>query len=159
VCCGAGKPGTRGATVPLGGDLADEKGTGVRDLIGQKLYVPAGEKRSFALIDIDHKARPEARGAHIYVRRARIAPPPPVSIVDGRELMDGDKALVQGSVRNDATRDGNIMVVGTFYGRDGRPMTRPFSVVFVGARQSLPVQFVGPPGSVHGTLFVGDTVF
>ena len=66
-----------GAYVTLGGDLTDDKGGKVGDLLAQQLYIPAGEKRSFALIDLEHKPRPNARGAHIYVRRARVAPPAP----------------------------------------------------------------------------------
>jgi hypothetical protein len=66
---------------------------------------------------------------------------------------------VRGTLQNDAERGGNIMVIGTFFGADNRPMTRPFSVLFVGPHAGLPVQFVGPPGSTRGTIFVGDTVY
>jgi hypothetical protein len=148
-----------GAYVTLGGDLTDDKGTKLGDLVAQQLFVPAGETRSFALIDFEHKPRPNARGAHIYVLRARVAPPPPVRIADLRTLTDSGKTVVQGNVHNDADHGGSIMVVGTFYGPDNRPMTRPFSVVWIDGKQSLPIQFVGPPGSVRGTMFVGDTVY
>jgi hypothetical protein len=62
-------------------------------------------------------------------------------------------------LKNDADRNGNVMVIATFYGDDGRPMTRPFSVLWIRAKGDQPIQFVGPPGSTRGTIFIGDTAF
>ena len=51
------------------------------------------------------------------------------------------------------------MVIASFYGKDGKPMTRPFSMLWVDKQAELPVQFVGPPGSVRGTVFIGDVAY
>ena len=153
-----------GAYVTLGGDLTNEAGAVVSVLRSQSLYIPAGELRTFALVDKERKQRPEAKGAKIYVRGARVPPmPPPAHIEAPRQVMDGtgssSKVVMQGILKNDAPRGGNIMVVATFYGEDGKPMTRPFSVLFVPPNGTLPVQFVGPNGSVKGSLFVGDVQY
>lgn len=150
----------QGVHVTLGGELVDEAGAVVGTLKAQSLYVPAGELRTFALVDKERKPRPTAKGASIRVRGARVPPmPPPASVEGFRQLVDGDKVLVQGVVRNDAARGGNIMVVATFYGPDNKPMTRPFSLLWVPPNHTQPVQFVGPAGSTRGTLFIGDAVF
>lgn len=148
-----------GAYVTLAGELADDKGTQVGELKPQSLWVPAGAIRTFALVDAERKPRPNARGARIYVRGARIGPPPPAHVDDVRQIVDGDKLVLQGILRNDAERGGNLLVVATFYAPDGRPMTRPFSLLWVAPRGELPVQFVGPAGSTRGTLFIGDAAY
>jgi hypothetical protein len=51
------------------------------------------------------------------------------------------------------------MVIASFHDADGRPMTRPFSMIRVAGNDQQTVQFVGPAGSRHGTIFVGDAVF
>jgi hypothetical protein len=149
-----------GAYVTLGGELADETGKVVGTLRAQSLWIPAGELRTFALVDKERKPRPTAKAAKIRVRGARVPKiPPPASIEGFRMIPDGDKVLVQGMVRNDAARGGNIMVIATFYDAGGKPMTRPFSLLWVAPSANLPVQFVGPVGSVRGTLFVGDIAY
>ncbi|NVB84186.1 MAG: hypothetical protein HOV81_37770 [Kofleriaceae bacterium] len=151
---------TDGAYVTLGGELADETDHTVGILRAQSIYVPAGEKRTFALVDKDRKPRPTAKAARIRVRGARVAPMPPPAHVEGmREIPDGDKTVVQGVVKNEAARGGNIMVIATFYDREGKPMTRPFSVVWVEPSSTQAMQFVGPPGSTHATMFIGDVVY
>ncbi len=149
----------QGAYVTLGGELADESGKTIDELRAQSLWIPAGELRTFALVDRTRKPLPDARGARIRVRGAQVGKPPPAHIDDLRQLMDGDKALVQGTVVNEAARGGSIVVIASFYGADGKPMTRPFSVVWVEPKAGQPVQFVGPPGSTRGTLFIGETVY
>jgi len=153
-----------GAYVTLGGDLTDETGKVVGTLRAQSLYIPSGELRTFALVDKDRKPRPDAKGAKIFVRGAKVPPmPPPAHIEAPRQVMDGTganvKVVMQGILKNDAPRGGNIMVVATFFDEAGKPMTRPFSMIFVPPNGTQPVQFVGPPGSVKGTLFVGDLVY
>ncbi len=51
------------------------------------------------------------------------------------------------------------MAIGWFHDARGQPMTRPFQLLEVGARDRRVVQFVGPEGSTRGTIFVGDTVY
>lgn len=148
-----------GAYVTLAGELVDAGGVTVGELKPQSLWVPAGEVRTFALIDSARKPRHTAKGARIRVRGARTGAPPPARVDGMRQVSDGDKVLMQGVLKNEAARGGNILVVATFYAPDGRPMTRPFSVLWVEPKGELPVQFVGPPGSVRGTMFIGDTVY
>lgn len=51
------------------------------------------------------------------------------------------------------------MAIASFHDAHGQPMTRPFQLLEVGARDRRAVQFVGPEGSTRGTIFVGDTVY
>ena len=149
-----------GANVTLGGELTDEHGVTVGTLRAQSLYIPAGETRTFALVDKERKPRPTAKGARIRVRGARVPPMPPPAHVEGvRQILDGDKAVMQGVLKNDGARGGNIMVIATFYDREGKPMTRPFSLVWVEPSSTQAMQFVGPPGSTHATMFIGDVVY
>ncbi len=147
-----------GAYITLTGELADSSGAIVGELKPQSLWTPGKERRTFALIDRERKPRPTASAARIRVRGARVAQPPPAHIDNARQVPDHDKVIMQGMLVNEAARPGNIMVVATFYGADGRPMTRPFSVLWLDSSGSIPVQFVGPIGSVRGTIFIGDTV-
>jgi hypothetical protein len=148
-----------GAYVTLAGELVDPSNARLGDLRAQSMWIPAGEQRTFALVDGAHKAQPNAKGAAIYVRGARVGAPPPAHVASVRTVMDGDKAVVQGVLENEAARPGTLQVVATFFAPDGRPMTRPFSVLWVDAKGGLPVQFVGPRGSTKATLVVGDVAY
>jgi hypothetical protein len=150
---------TEGAYVTLTGELANDAGKTIGELKPQSLWIPAKEIRTFALIDRERKPRPDAKGARIRVRGARVGQPPPAHVDQFKQLTDGDKVLVQGTVTNDAKRGGSIMVIASFYGADGRPMTRPFSLLWIEAHAGQPVQFVGPPGSTRGTIFIGETAY
>lgn len=149
----------QGAYVTLAGELADAAGTRVGELRPQSLWIPPGELRTFALVDRERKPRPTAKAAKIYVRGAKLGEPPPVDVEGLRQLEDQDKAIVQATIKNRAHRGGNIMVIATFFDAQGKPMTRPFSLLWVAANGDLPVQFVGPTGSKRGTIFIGDTAF
>jgi hypothetical protein len=148
-----------GAYVTLTGELANDAGKTISELKPQSLWIPAGEIRTFALVDRERKPRPDAKGARIRVRGAQISRPPPAHIDQFKQVTDGDKVLVQGVVTNEASRGGSIMVIASFHGADGRPMTRPFSLVWLEPNAGQPVQFVGPPGSTRGTIFIGETAY
>ena len=149
-----------GAYVTLGGELADATKAVVGELRPQSLWIPAGETRTFALVDREGKPRPTAAAAKIKLRGAVVPDSPPAARVgELRELVDQDRIVVQGMLRNDAARAGNVMVIASFHDADGRPMTRPFSMIRIAANDHQLVQFVGPPGSKHGTIFVGDAIF
>ena len=149
----------QGAYVTLGGELTDESGKQLGELRAQSLWIPAHELRTFALVDKQLEPRPDAKAAKIYVRSAQLGPPPPAHIDGFRQLDDADKVIVQGTLVNEAKRGGNIMVVATFYDSNAKPMTRPFSVLWVEASGKLPIQFAGPVGSKRGTIFIGDTAY
>lgn len=152
--------GSESAYVTLAGDLGDAEGDPVGRLKAQSLWVPAGEVRTFALVDREHKARPTAKTAQIRVRSAMIpASPPPVRVDAVAEYEDHGKLVVQGIVHNDAQRPGRIMVLASFHGADGQPMTRPFSVLTIPGRTAQAVQFVSTPAAKRGTIFFGDMSF
>jgi hypothetical protein len=149
----------QGAYVTLAGELTDEAGTRVGELRPQSLWVPAKELRTFALIDKQRKPRPDARAAKIYVRGAQLGQPPPATVNGLRLVDDVDKVLVQATIKNEAKRGGNIMVIATFYDEHGKPMTRPFSLIWIDKQGEVPVQYVGPVGSKRGTIFIGDVAY
>ena len=149
-----------GCYVTLAGELDDASGARLGELRAQSLWIPAGEQRTFALVDRAQQARPSAAGAKIYVRGASVPKAPPVATVGQiREVEDYGKLVVQGIVHNEAKRPGRLVVIASFHDAGGKPMTRPFALVRVDAGASQPVQFVGPQGAKHGTIFIGDTVY
>jgi hypothetical protein len=52
-----------------------------------------------------------------------------------------------------------IMVIASFHDAGGQPMTRPYDMVRVEANATQALQFVGPEGSKHGTIYVGDVIY
>jgi hypothetical protein len=160
VLVDADNTGAQGAYVTLNGELADAGGTQVGELRAQSLWIPAGEQRTFALVDRERKPRPTAAAARIHVRGASIpTTPPPAHVGELRELTENGKVIVQATLHNDAARAGEIMVIFSFHDAERRPMTRPFAMVRVEANGAENVQYVGPEGSVHGTAYVGDSVY
>jgi hypothetical protein len=146
-----------GAFVTLAGELFDAGGAQLGELRAQSLWIPGGGSRTFALVARDGEL-PTATAARVHVRGALVPPTPPPARVDGqRELVDDGRIVVQGTLHNDADRGGNLVVIASFHDDGGRPMTRPYSVVFVPAHDQRAVQFVGPPASKHGDIYVGDT--
>lgn len=149
-----------GANVTLGGELHDAAGAKIGELRSQSLWIPAHETRTFALVDTERAARPGAAAVQIKVRGAVIPDEPPrAHIADLHTFDDRGKTVVRAYLVNDADRMGRIMVIGSFHDAHGQPMTRPFQLMEIAARDRQVVQFVGPEGSTHGTIFVGDTVY
>ncbi|MBA3821550.1 MAG: hypothetical protein H0X17_21885 [Deltaproteobacteria bacterium] len=148
-----------GAYVTLGGSLTDAAGAVTGPLKPQSLWIPAGEVRTFALVDAAREPRPGATSAKIEVRGALIADPPQARIEELHSFDDAGKIVVQAALVNDSPRAGQVLVIAVFHERDGRPMTRPFSLVQIGPQRRTTVQFVGPPGSVRGTIFIGEETY
>lgn len=160
VLVDAENAGREGAYVTLGGKLADGSGAFVSELKPQSLWIPPGEVRTFALVDRERLPRATAAAARIAVRSATIPESPPPARVDQiHQLDDHGTLVVQGVLHNDAGRRGDVMVIASFHGDDGRPITRPFSVETIPAHADRSVQFVGPPGATHATIYVGDMTF
>jgi hypothetical protein len=150
----------QGAYITLGGELESADKVKVGELKTQSLWIPPGGSRTFALVDLEHQPRPTAAAAKIKVRGAHVPETPPAAHVDElREVDDYGKMVVQGTLVNDADRPGQVMVIASFHDADGRPMTRPFTMMTVEPKTRVPLQFVGPQGSKHGTIFVGDAIF
>ena len=159
VLVDADNTGREGAYVTLGGELSDGGGAPLGVLKPQSLWIPAGGSRTFALVDDKRLTRPGAAAARFLVRGVQ-AGEPPLAHVDGvREVPDDRKIVAQGTLVNDADREGKAVVIASFHDANGQPMTRPFSVVDLAARGSRWIQFVGPTGSVHGTIYVGDVIY
>jgi len=149
-----------GAYVTLGGALLSEAGAEVSVLRAQSLWIPAGAARTFALVDSERKARPEAKTARIEVRGALVPRDPPRAHIDElHSFVDDGRVVVQAYLVNDADRLGRIVVIGAFHDEANQPMTRPFEIVEIAARSRQVVRFVGPPRSKRGTIFVGDVVY
>jgi hypothetical protein len=149
-----------GAYVTLGGELTDASGAALGELNTQSLWIPPHEARTFALVDTRRLARPTAAAARIKVRGALVPDSPPrAHITDLHSFDDRGKIVVQAYLVNAADRPGQIMAIGSFHDAHGQPMTRPFQLLEVPARDRRVVQFVGPEGSTRGTIFVGDTVY
>lgn len=168
VLVDAKNPTPDGAYVTLAGELLGDGGKAVGTLKPQSLWVPAGESRTFALVDTERVPRPATTSAKIVVTGALVTHDPPrVRITDQHAFVDKytehdkpvSRIVVQANVVNDAPRIGRAIVIASFHGADGRPMTRPFQSLELDKSQTKPIQFVGPPGSTTGTIYVGDTIY
>ena len=149
-----------GAYVTVGGELTDPAGAPVGALKPQSLWVPGHESRTFALVDDQRAARPAATAARIKVYGAVIPDDPPrAQIADLHSFDDRGKIVVRAYLVNTADRPAQMMVIGSFHDARGQPMTRPFQMIALAARDRRVVQFVGPDGSTRGTIFVGDVVY
>ena len=148
-----------GAYVTLGGAFTDASGTALGPLKPQSLWIPAKETRTFALVDQKREPRPTATSAKLEVRGALIASPPRAQVVDFHSFDDGGKSVVQATLVNEADRRGTIIVIASFHDKEGSPMTRPFTLYELNAKQRVNVQFVGPQGSVRGMIYVGDETY
>lgn len=149
-----------GAYVTLAGELTDDAGLVIGTLKAQSLWVPAGERRLFALVDDERKERPASTSARIVVRGALVPESPPRARIEQLHAFDDHgKVVVQANLVNEADRIGKVVVISAFHDVNGRPMTRPFQIIEIDKKQTKTVQFVGPPGSKTGTIFVGDVVY
>jgi hypothetical protein len=151
---------SEGAYVTLGGELTSDDGQVVGKLKPQSLWIPAGERRTFALVDTERVPRPESTSARIVVYGALVPTDPPRARIEDLHVFDDHgKAVAQAHLVNDADRIGQIMVIAAFHDAQGRPMTRPFQMISIDRKARRFVQFVGPEGSKTGTIFVGDVVY
>jgi len=149
-----------GAYVTLGGNLTDAVGTTVGTLKPQSLWVPGHEARTFVLVDRDRAPRPTSTSARITVHGAMVPDEPPrANISELHSFDDRGKIVVRAYLNNTADRAGQIMAVGAFHDARDQPMTRPFQMIELPAHGQRVVQFVGPPGSTRGTIFVGDVIY
>jgi hypothetical protein len=149
-----------GAYVTLGGELTDATGARVSDLTLVSLWIPAHETRTYALVDTERKPRPTATAARIHMRGAQIPVSPPTAHVeDVHAFDDSGRIVVNGTLVNEADRDGIVMVIGSFHDADHRPIKRPFQMIDIAAKHSTTVQFIGPLGSKQGEIYVGDMIY
>ena len=149
-----------GAYVTLGGELTSEAGEKLGYLKPQSLWIPGGETRTFALVDEAREPRPASASARIVVRGALVPQSPPrAKITDLHTFDDYGKVVAQANLVNEADRPGKAIVIASFHDAQGTPMTRPFQLIEFAPSSKRVVQFVGPPGSKTGTIFVGELVY
>jgi hypothetical protein len=149
-----------GAYVTLGGELTDATGARVSDLTLVSLWIPAHESRTYALVDTERKPRPSATSARIHMRGAQVPVAGPTAHVeDIHSFDDHGRIVVNGTLVNEADRDGIVMVVGSFHDADHRPIKRPFQMIDIAAKHSTVVQFIGPAGAKQGEIYVGDMIY
>jgi hypothetical protein len=164
-----------GAYVTLGGEITDGKAV-VGTLRPQSLWIPAGESRTFALVDADRKPKPAAAAARIFVRGALLASPPKVRVEDVKVADNFGQAVASGTLVSEANRLARAIVIASFHDAGGRPMTRPFELIEIGPAKpgerhqacsrtpendqsyTIPcaVQFIGPAGSKTARIYVGE---
>ncbi|WP_428265398.1 hypothetical protein [Haliangium sp.] len=146
--------------VTLEGSLRGADGTVLGPLRPASLRIPAGGVRTFALVEAEQREHAATDRAEVRVVGAFVPQyPPPVVVTDGHVYRDGDRVVVSGRVRNTGAGPVRALVIAGFYDRDGRPMTRPFTSMYIPGEGDHTAQFVGPPGSVKGYLFIGDLVY
>ncbi|HTJ44888.1 MAG TPA: hypothetical protein VL463_22430 [Kofleriaceae bacterium] len=146
--------------VTLTGDLVDDHGAVVGHLRKDELRIPSGGRRTFALVDDHVTARASATSAKIEVDSASLPlGPSPMRITEGHVFADNGRAVAQAYVINDSDHAGKAIVIAGFYDADGKPMTRPYSVIELGAGAKQTAQFVGPPGSKTAYIFIGETAY
>ncbi len=150
----------RDLLVTLGATFLDEGGAAVGEATTQSLRIPAGGTRTFALVDNQQKVRAGARSARVEILGAYPPNYPPlVQVTDGNIYRDGDRVVANAMIRNAVDRPGYVIVIAGFYDADDKPLTRPFTSMYLPADGSHPAEFVGPPGSVKGYIFIGDMKF
>lgn len=146
--------------VTLGGVLVDGDGHEVGRLTPAALRIPAGGRRTFALVDSEGRARPDATEARVDVEAVGLpGAPETIRITDGEVSRLGGQVVASGTVENTTDRPAVAVVVAGFHDGDGRPLTRPFSVYELGPFGKKPAVFSGPPGSATGYIFVGQVEF
>ncbi len=149
-----------GAYVTLTGSLADQAGTVVGQLKPQSLWIPSRESRTYALIDDARQPRSSAIGARVEVRGVLVPAYGPVAqLTDQKQVDDGDKVLVSAKLTNPTDRPARIVVIASFHDGNNRPMTRPFDAIALEPKRFTYIQYVGPRGSKHAQLFLGDEAY
>lgn len=149
-----------GAYVTLAGSLLDAEGKEISALRAQSIYIPGGERRTFALVDADRKPRPDAKGAKVFVRGANVPKVPPPAHVEQLHTFDDHGQLVlQAYVVNDTDRAGTLTVLASFHDADDLPIQRPFALVRLPALGRESVRFIGPKGAKAGNIYVGEVSY
>jgi hypothetical protein len=147
------------AFVTLDGTLiGDNKQTA--GLKAESLYVPAGDSRTFLLLDDKLAPEPWAQGVKVVVTGAMVAKfPPAMDIQKVNVFTDGDHVVAAAEVTATAKRDGEGIVHCAFHDAAGDPIARAHAVLVLQPGQTSVVRFKGPTGSKTATIFAGDEVY
>lgn len=146
--------------VILGGTLQDAAGKPVGTLRRESLRIPSKGRRTFALIDADHAARPDATTAEVLVVSSERPGSRSIARLDDVHLFDDHgRVMVAANLTNDSDHPGTLLVFAGFHDAAGKPMQRQFSVQEIGPHVTQVVRFTGPLGSKTGYVFLGDAIY
>ncbi len=149
-----------GGYVALRGTLVDATGATVGRLRPEEIYMPAGTSRTFVLLDADELARPTAVGASIEVASAvKLRRGNSIKVSDEVVHPDHDRVVAAANISNSATKAAKVVVLASFHDAAGKPLTRPFDVISIGAGATRAVRFVGPAGSTAAAVYLGQVTY
>ncbi len=144
--------------VAADGQLKDVTGRAIAPLAVDEVRVPAGERRTLALVSIENL--PGAVGAGVRLKGA--APlfyPAPLTTEDA-STADVDGAFVaKAKIRNTQKGQGEANILCSFYDKDGHLLARQFQRLVIPAGDAPPVTFTGPPGSTRAVIYPGESLF
>ena len=148
------------AYITLVGEFTDADGKTLVGLRPEELFVPAGQSRTYALVDDKLRAEPNAKGAQVRVRTASVASfAPSVHVSDLNVFHDQGRAIVAANITNDIDKTAQAVVLASFHDATGKPLIRPFEVMPLGGKVTKVARFVGPPGSTDATIYIGEVVY
>ncbi len=142
--------------VTLEGTLIDHHGAEVAPLPADEMRVPAGARRTFALVAA--KAVPAAR-ATFKVANAVPATYPPQVTIEQFNVRAGPIPVATAMARNTLDREVSAVVAATFYDAAGTILGRPFTVLTLRPGMSRSVRFEGPAATTDAAIFVGQVAF
>ena len=151
---------THDAYVTLVGEFADADGHAIVGLRPEELFIPAGQSRTYALVDEKLRSEPNAKGAQVRVRTASVASfAPSVHVSDLNVFHDQGRAVVAANITNEIDKTAQVVVLAAFHDAAGKPLIRPFQVMPMGGKVTKVARFVGPPGSTDGTIYIGEVTY
>jgi hypothetical protein len=148
----------RDAFVTVDGTLVGAGKTG--KLRPESLYVPAGDRRTFLLLDDKLAPEPWAQSVDVVVKGAMVAKfAPAMTITDVNVFTEDDHVVAAANVTATAKRPGEGIIHCAFHDADGDPLSRGHAVLVLEPGKTSVVRFKGPPGSKTATIFAGDEVY
>jgi hypothetical protein len=144
--------------VSLEGVLLGKDGEELGPLWIDELYMPAGARRTFALVATE--VQPASRSARIWVRYAPVARDPAmVEIVDVKVARQGIALGCGVTLQSKVAKQSIATTFCTFYDKDGQILARPFKIIGLMPEASRSWTFSGPPEAVRATPFLGQIVY
>jgi hypothetical protein len=144
--------------VSLEGDLLDAAGKSLGHLYVEELRVPAGERRTYALVAAG--VFPSAAAAKLRVRAAPVAKDEPIAVVSELKTERAAAGLVaNATVENKLTKRALASIIVAFYDAQGKIVARPFAPVQLNPRSTRTFSFTGPMTATRAVAYVGDSAF
>ena len=147
--------------VVVSGEFTDAQGDVVVTPRADELRIPPGKTRPFALVYQGES--PEATGARFTIGRNDIVEHPVEVEVDRIESValqpTGDGAAHSGLrawIENRHDQNVVATVIAAFYDKDGKLMSRPFTILELAPRSERDFVFAVPPNTARHEIFVGE---